>query len=431
LSNAITLAKEHLRRSLLVFVYIEEEIYHNKDSVFGLLGSPPGFSLQHIKLRKKTFCGSLLSSFLSLSRHEHTRTVFSIMSFRKSAVYLAATTTTTGTTAGAGAIAVVTGAKSGIGAALRQKIAAWDCVDTVVAVSRSISINDLALDGIDNQKCIPLAADIATTEGRRTIVNKVHELCTGGDGASTATTPPSPPRHKQLRFLIHCAGTIDPIKSILELQPQEFEKSWQVNVEGPLFLTTALHPYLQPIAKEAKDSGSDSGDDSGIAGRVLHVSSGAAHGAPPVGWGTYGITKAAFFQSFRVLERELRDTGVVVGSFKPGVVDTAMQGVIRSTPSTVMPVVQNFISLKTKADQTNNTNTAATEEQAQLQQVYARPPPKGALDTPTNVAFFAEFLLLGTTDEEFANAQADGEWDIRDSSHFERWILPEHLPKEE
>jgi len=44
------------------------------------------------------------------------------------------------------------------------------------------------------------------------------------------------------------------------------------------------------------------------------------------------------------------------------------------------------------------------------------------LDTPDNVACFVEFLLLGTTDEEFANAQDPSEWDIRHEKHFSKWI---------
>jgi len=98
------------------------------------------------------------------------------------------------------------------------------------------------------------------------------------------------------------------------------------------------------------------------------VSSGAAHGAPPVGWGAYGISKAAFFQSFKVLEREFRDTGVVVGSFTPGVVDTAMQGTIRSSSEESMPIVKVFRGMKDKA------TTVLADE--------ARAPPTGALDSP-------------------------------------------------
>ena len=56
-----------------------------------------------------------------------------------------------------------------------------------------------------------------------------------------------------------------------------------------------------------------------------------------------------------------------------------------------------------------------------------RPPPSGALDTPDNVANFAEYLLLGTTDEEFANKDDPNEHDIRDTKHHPLWI-PSTIP---
>lgn len=297
-------------------------------------------------------------------------------------------------------IALVTGAKSGIGLALALRVAQFPFIDTVLAVSRSITAADIA--DHHNPKLVPLAADVATDAGRQVIVNKVQELC-GGPNPNNGNS-----RTKQLRFLIHAAGTIHPIKPVLELTPAELRAAMEVNCQGPFFLTTALHAHLQPLSESDTPSG-----------RVLHVSSGAAHGAPPVGWGAYGITKAAFFQSFRVLERELRDSQVIVGSFKPGVVDTAMQGTIRSSSTTSMPAVQRFVNLKEGTTTVTATATAA------------RPPPSGALDSPENVAHFAEFLLVGTTDEEFANAADDNEWDIRNAKNFPRWILPENLPKNE
>ena len=57
-------------------------------------------------------------------------------------------------------------------------------------------------------------------------------------------------------------------------------------------------------------------------------------------------------------------------------------------------------------------------------------PPKGALDSPENVAFFAEWLLLGTSDEEFSNNGDAGEYDIRDSKLYSKWIPAENLPKD-
>ena len=133
-----------------------------------------------------------------------------------------------------------------------------------------------------------------------------------------------------------------------------------------------------------------------------------------------GFPKQPFWQpeAFLKYTRELRDTGVVVGSFKPGVVDTSMQGTIRSAPESSLPSVQRFVGLKEKAE------TLATT-------AGPRPPPAGALDTPTNVAHFVEFLLLGTTDQEFANADDPSEWDIRHAQHYARWIPPENLPRDE
>ena len=286
------------------------------------------------------------------------------------------------------AIALVTGGKSGIGKAIADKIATFPFIEQVLAVSRSIKDDDVA----DSPKISALAADVSTAEGRQVIVDEVNRLCRGEN-------------KKQLRYLVHSAGTIDPIKPVFEVQPEELRRAMIINCEGPFFLSTALYPYMQPL------------DDDGVPGRILHVSSGAAHGAPPSGWSVYGISKAAFFQSFKVLEREFREDGgkVVVGSFKPGVVDTKVQGTIREAPASSMPVVGNFKAMKEKADASA---TAATQ---------ARPPPSGALDTPANVAFFAEYLLTGTTDEEFANKDDPSEYDIRNAELYPKWISAEVL----
>ena len=107
-----------------------------------------------------------------------------------------------------------------------------------------------------------------------------------------------------------------------------------------------------------------------------------------------------------------------MGSFKPGVVDTSMQGTIRTSDESVMPIVKNFKKMKDNASTTTATSGA-------------RPPPAGALDTPENVAYFAEYLLLGTTDEEYANANDSSEWDIRNKEFYPRWIPKENLPNED
>lgn len=290
------------------------------------------------------------------------------------------------------ALALVTGGRSGIGRAIASKIATFPFIENVLIVSRSVLQSDLT-----HPKFVAVAADIGTAQGRQAVVDKVASLTTKSG--------------KQLRYLVHSAGTIDPISPVQQITPEEMRTALAVNLEGPFFLSTALYPFL-----EAKD-------DEATAGRILHVSSGAAHGAPPIGWGVYGITKAAFFQSFKVLSREFDHLGgkVVVGSFKPGVVDTSMQGIIRESPKESMPMVANFQAMKERA-------TATASESPPNK---AMPPPKGALDSPDNVAFFAEWMLLGTTDDEFSNQNDSNEYDIRDSKLFPKWIPEENLPKEE
>ena len=316
------------------------------------------------------------------------------MSFRSSAAYAKAMAENRPS------IALVTGGRSGIGLALARKIASFPFIEKVLAVSRSITDNDAAAI---SPKVQALPVDVGTEEGRQAVVKHVAKLC-NKDGQEIKSASE---RKMQLRFLVHSAGTINPIKDVLKVTPEELRHAMNVNCEAPFLLTTSLYPFMTPL------------DSSGVARRVLHVSSGAAHGAPPAGWGVYGITKAAFFQSYRALEKEFRETfggKVVVGSFRPGVVDTSMQGVIRGAPVEAMPTVKKFQDMK---------------EQAGVLGVgdlkRPRPPPQGALDNPENVAFFGEYLLLGTTDEEFANKDDPLEYDIRDKKLFPKWIDPEYL----
>jgi benzil reductase ((S)-benzoin forming) len=294
-----------------------------------------------------------------------------------------------------------------------------------------------------SSKLTAVAADVTTAAGRQVIVEAVRRYCCSSDSSdhtidsSTSTSTSSGAAgagqqqqpQQQLLYLVHCAGTIEPIKSVLDVTADDLRTAMVLNCEAPLLLTTALYPYLSSIiistSSTTNTSASSSGSSSGtttVAGRVLHVSSGAAHGAPPVGWSVYGISKAAFFQSYKVLEREFREhknvdgrCRVVVGSFKPGVVDTDMQRTIRGTVDTVMPTVDKFRALFFEQKKDHEMNV--------MGEFVPRPPPPGALDSPLNVACFADWLLRGTSDEEFANKDsAHDEYDIRDETLFPKWI---------
>lgn len=330
-------------------------------------------------------------------------------------------------------IAIVTGGRSGIGKAIVTKIASFPIIEYVIAVSRSIQSNDHN----NNPKIIPLAVDITTQSGRNDIIQTVHKLC--HDDTNYDNNSGNIVRNKrQLRFLIHNAGTIEPIKSILDITEDELRYAMILNCEAPLLLSSSLYPYMMMQPKITKtndvvvDTNNNTNDETTTSssfsapGRILHVSSGAAHGVPPIGWSVYSITKAAFFQSYLALGRELRgkqyNNQVLVSSFKPGIVDTPMQSLIRNASIDVMPVVTNFQQMKVKADELTN-QQSNDDDITSSNTTTSRPPPSGALDTPENVANYVEYLLLGMTDDEYSNIYNPiDEHDIRDTKHHSLWI---------
>ncbi len=237
-------------------------------------------------------------------------------------------------------IAIITGAGSGIGQALAWELAAREI--HVLAVGRRAA--PLA------QTCArapthirALSADVATPEGRLAIAQAVGQ------------TP--------VRFLVHNAAVLEPVARLAQVALEDWRQAMQINVEGPLFLTQALLAQLE-------------------GGRVLHISSGAAH-HPYAGWGAYCTSKAALFMLLQVWRHECRERNIRFGSARPGVVDTPMQDSIRQLPASQFPSVERFVQLKQK----------------------------GLLVSPADAASFLAWVLLATTDREF-NEQ---EFDINES----------------
>jgi len=155
-----------------------------------------------------------------------------------------------------------------------------------------------------------------------------------------------------------------------------------------VFLLQALQPHLRRPGA-----------------RVLHIGSGAA-GKAVGGWTAYCASKAAFLSVYRCLSQELRPEGVHVGSVRPGIVDTPMQGAIRSADEDAMPDVDFFRSLHKAVKGGSGGGDKP------------RAPPSDSLDSAENVGAFLRFLLLEAGEDEFSAE----EWDIRDDSHHGRWV---------
>jgi len=241
---------------------------------------------------------------------------------------------------------VITGAGTGIGQALAIKLAngGYD----VLGIGRRLPLLQKT-QAHNPAKIQVLQADVSKASDREKIVEVVKA-------------------NKNI-YLVHNAAMAEPLSLLKDLSLEDYRQQQAINIEAPLFLTQKLLPYLKN-------------------GRVLHISSGLAHFVLP-GAGPYSITKAALYMMYLYFREELKEFNIAVGSVKPGIVDTPMQGVLRKQDKTNFPEVERFKQFKESK----------------------------ALRSAEDVANFLSWLLFQTKDDEFSAK----EWDIGDESHQHQW----------
>ncbi len=240
---------------------------------------------------------------------------------------------------------IVTGASSGVGLALCQHLARQDY--TVLGIARRKPELE-AMRAACPERIHILAADLGSQQGRQ-------RVCEAIEGKF------------QVRSLVHSAA-IATQGYLKDLDYTTYRELMAINLEAPLFLTSALLPSMCPGA------------------RVLHLSSGSAHRAAICN-GLYSISKAALLMCYQSWNADFPDGEFVFGSAMPGVVEGPMQDAARSgdNPSTAM-----FVGYKEQ----------------------------GLLIQPSRVAQFLAWLLFSTSDEDYA-AQ---DWNIFDETHHKHWL---------
>ena len=240
-------------------------------------------------------------------------------------------------------VIVITGGGTGIGQALAWHFA--NSKQSVLAIGRRLCALEKTKNK-DKENIHIFCADVGREQDRQKIAQWFFD------------------NDFTIKFLIHNAAVLEPVKTLLNITPAEWREHMQINVEGPLFLTQSLLPYMHNT-------------------RILHISSGAAHNAYQ-GWGAYCTSKAALYMIYQILKKELHDKKICVGSVKPGVVDTPMQDRVREADEKVFPDLSKFIDLKNEKK----------------------------LYTPERVASFIAYLLTETSERQFS----EKEWDIRETN---------------
>ncbi|KDO28504.1 hypothetical protein SPRG_06743 [Saprolegnia parasitica CBS 223.65] len=187
----------------------------------------------------------------------------------------------------AGKVALVTGASRGIGRAIAAKLAqdgasivlnyATNEADAVAAVEAT-----KAHFTLPSQRAIHVRADTAVYAQCRHLIDETIDA------------------FGQLDILVLNAGVLIN-HSLAEITEESFDRSMNVNVKGPLFLTQIASPKLPE------------------GGRVIFISSTltAFSGIMP-NYALYATTKGAVEQLSRTLAKDLGRRGITVNTISPG-----------------------------------------------------------------------------------------------------------------
>jgi 3-oxoacyl-[acyl-carrier protein] reductase len=184
-------------------------------------------------------------------------------------------------------VAIVTGASSGIGRAIAERLAREGAA-VVVNYGKSADKAREVVAGIETGRgrAFAIQADMRkAAEARRLVRDTVRQW-------------------GRLDILVNNAG-MSLGKPLVETTEQEFDEIFALNVKGPYFA-------LQEAAKVIADGG-----------RIVNISSGGTHLAFP-GATAYLGTKAALEQFTKGLALELAPKGVTVNTVSPGFTDTPM-----------------------------------------------------------------------------------------------------------
>ena len=217
---------------------------------------------------------------------------------------------------------IVTGHTRGLGQALVAQLGAEPDID-LVALGRA---RDGPIPG-----GAQLFVDLADSRAVEAAFDRVEERLRG--------------RRFAKAVLVNNAGVISPVGMVDRVEAIELERALAVNFTAPILL---MRRFLIATATSAKLR------------RVINISSGAGR-RPIFGWGAYCAAKAGIDMVTRVaaLEAQTAHTGVQVVSLAPGVIDTPMQGVVRSATPEEFVDVERFRQMKAAGELRDPVDVAA------------------------------------------------------------------------
>lgn len=211
-----------------------------------------------------------------------------------------------------GRTAVITGASRGIGAGLAAEFAAR---------------------GMNLALCARGDCPVPVGAEDRTLTAQVDVQ---DEAAVEAFCAAACDRFGTIDLWINNAGVLEPIAPLRDLSLDAFRKHLDINLMGAFLGTRAF-----VRAHRARAAAADSAQDACL----INISSGAAWSGY-AGWAAYCAGKAGLDRLTESVQLEEADTGLRAYAVAPGVVDTAMQELIRSSTPEQFPMVDKFHEMK-------------------------------------------------------------------------------------
>jgi benzil reductase ((S)-benzoin forming) len=130
-------------------------------------------------------------------------------------------------------------------------------------------------------------------------------------------------------FIVNNAGVVEPIEKVGEFQPADISWHYSINAIAPIIISNFFINQTQ------------------IPTNIMNITSGAAK-RPIHGWSLYCSSKAAIdmFTEATALELKTNSSVHTISAFSPGIMDTEMQGQIRSSSKSSFHDVDTFRQYK-------------------------------------------------------------------------------------